>query len=71
MIGLAIAQGLVVADLVYPNAGAALCCFERAAATQISGVCERQPCRRSGTDAPPRGEQQLPKGKWVIDSVLC
>lgn len=36
--GLAIARGLVIADLVYPNVGAVLCCFERAVATQISGV---------------------------------
>lgn len=36
--GLAIASGLVVVDLVYPNVGAALCRSERAAATQISGV---------------------------------
>lgn len=38
MIGLAIAGSLVVVDLVYPNVGAVLCCFERALATQISGV---------------------------------
>lgn len=36
--GLAIARGLVIADLVYPNVGAVLCCFERAVATQISEV---------------------------------
>lgn len=33
--GLALARSLV--DLVYPNVGAVLCCFERAVATQISG----------------------------------
>lgn len=38
LIGLAIARGLVKADLVYPNVGAALGCFERTMATQISGV---------------------------------
>lgn len=38
LIGLAIARGLVRVDLVYPNVRAVLCCFERAGATQISGV---------------------------------
>lgn len=38
LIGLAIARSLVIVDLVYPNVGAVLCGFERAVATQISGV---------------------------------
>lgn len=39
LIGLADARSLVIVDLVYPNVGAALCCFERTLATQICRSC--------------------------------
>lgn len=72
MIGLAIARGVVIVDLVYPNVGAVLCCFERAAATQISAVC------RGDDSAGKEGLMRLPeennnnrKASVVIDPVLC
>lgn len=60
-------MGLVVVVLVYPKVGAVLLLFWISRGHPDFWSCRGWVCRQGVTDAPPRGEQQLPKrqvAKW-------